>query len=70
MSALTTFAVVSLAMLASLFSLSLLAALCHGALAAVEIRHCRAAPHGAERRLHAAEAGLHAGLCLLALVGV
>ena len=70
MSTLTTFALVSLAMLASLFSVLLLAVLCHGALAAIELRHCRTAPVASERRLHAAAAGLHAGLFLLALVGV
>lgn len=70
MSVLSTFALVLLAVLASLFSVSLLAALCHGALAAIELRHWQAAPRGGERRLHAAEAGLHAGLCLLALSGV
>ena len=70
MSTLATFALVLFAMLASLFSVSLLAALCHGVLAAIELRHWLSTPVDTERRLHAAEAGLHAGLCLLALGGV
>jgi len=70
MSTVAAVTLVVLAMLASLLSISMLAAVCHGKLAAIELHHFRGARSVGERRVHAAEAGLHAGLCLLALAGI
>jgi hypothetical protein len=70
MSSVAAVILVLLAVLASLLSISLLAALCHGMLTAIELHHLHGTPIPGERRLHAAEAGLHAGLCFLALTGM